>query len=477
MELDVHIRSKKRTITVVGFLGAIAGLLFGLDTGVISGALQFIAAEFALSDTMQEHVMGALMLGAAVGAVFAGWLSYYIGRKYSLLVAAVLFIVGSLLCAFTPNVGILIGARVLLGVAVGIASYAAPLYLSEIAPKKTRGSMISLYQLLITVGLLAAFVSDTLLSYYEAWRWMLGIVVFPAIFLFAGVATLPRSPRWLVSKGRGQEAEQVLEKIRLTQQEVMTELQEIEQSLQVRQSGWALFKENSNFRRSVGLGVLLQIMQQCTGINIVLYYAPRIMGMAGFSTTAEQMWGTVVVGLVNVLATFVAIGVVDRWGRRPTLLLGFAVMACSMGLLGLMLYLNMNVIWAQYFSVVMLLVFIAGFAMSAGPLIWVLCSEIQPLKGRDFGITISTATNWLTNMILAATFLSLLNALGAANTFWFYAVLNVLFIAVTWWLVPETKEISLERIEANLMQGRKLRDIGQPWPEVKGAVQQGEYGQ
>ncbi|RCL00246.1 MAG: galactose:H+ symporter [Candidatus Tokpelaia sp. JSC188] len=462
MKLDINSTVlKKRRIAVVGFLGAIAGLLFGLDTGVISGALQFIAEEFALSDTMQEHIMGALMLGAAVGAIFAGWLSYYIGRKYSLLVGAVLFIIGSFLCAFTPNVEILIAARILLGIAVGIASYATPLYLSEIAPEKIRGSMISLYQLLITFGLLTAFISDTVLSYYEAWRWMLGIVVIPAVFLFIGVATLPRSPRWLISKGREQEAEKVLEEIRLTRKEVVTELQEIEKSLQIKQSGWTLFRDNKNFRRSVGLGVLLQIMQQCTGINIVLYYAPRIMGMAGFLTTAEQMWGSVLVGSVNVLATFIAIGVVDRWGRRPTLLLGFSVMAFSMDLLGLMLYLDLDATWAHYFSVIMLLVFIAGFAMSAGPLIWVLCSEIQPLKGRDFGITISTATNWLANMILAATFLSLLNVLGAANTFWLYAALNSLFSVVTWWFVPETKEISLEKIEANLMQGRRLRDIGQ----------------
>ena len=461
LKLNTSKGSKKGTIIIIGFLGATAGLLFGLDTGVISGALRFIAMEFALSDAMQERVMGALMLGAAFGAVFAGWLSYCIGRKYSLLVAAVLFVVSSLLCAFTPNVEILIGARTLLGVAIGIASYAAPLYLSEVAPEKIRGSMISFYQLLITVGFFVAFVSDTLLSYYEAWRWMLGIVVIPAVFLFLGVLVLPRSPRWLASRGRSQEAEQMLEKIRMTSEEARAELQEIHKNLKIRQTGWTLFRENSNFRRSVGLGVLLQIMQQFTGINVVLYYAPRIIGMAGFSTVAEQMWGAVVVSLVNVLATFVAIGVVDRWGRRPTLLLGFSVMALSMGLLGVMLYLDTGAIWVNYFSVVMLLVFIAGFAMSAGPLIWVLCSEIQPLRGRDFGVTISTATNWLANMILAATFLSLLNVLGAASTFWLYAVLNALFIAVTWWLVPETKEISLERIEANLMQGKKLRDIGQ----------------
>lgn len=446
---------------VICFLAAVAGLLFGLDTGVMSGALQFVAGEFSLSDTMQERVMGSLMLGAAFGAVFAGWLSYHIGRKYSLLAAAVLFIIGSLLCAFTPNVEILIGARILLGIGVGIASYAAPLYLSEIAPKKIRGSMISLYQLLITVGLFMAFVSDTLLSYYEAWRWMLGIVVFPALVLFVGVLVLPRSPRWLASRGRGQEAEEVLKTVRVTAVEAEAELRDIQESLKIRQSGWRLFCQNSNFRRSVSLGVMLQIMQQFTGINVILYYAPKIIGMAGFSTTAGQMWGAVAVSVVNVLATFIAIGVVDKWGRRRTLLFGFAVMALSMGLLGLMMHLDISASWAHYFSVVVLLVFIAGFAMSAGPLIWVLCSEIQPLKGRDFGVTVSTATNWLANMVLAATFLSLLNALGAAQTFWLYAALNGLFIALTWWFVPETKEISLEKIEANLMTGRKLRDIGQ----------------
>ncbi|RCL01746.1 MAG: galactose:H+ symporter [Candidatus Tokpelaia sp. JSC085] len=460
-QLDSCEKQKKRTITIICFLGSIAGLLFGLDTGVMSGALQFVAVEFSLSAAMQERVMGSLMLGAACGAIFAGWLSYYIGRKYSLLVASVLFIIGSLFCALTPNVEILVSARVLLGIAIGVASYAAPLYLSEIAPEKVRGRMISLYQLLITVGLFTAFVSDTFLSYYGAWRWMLGIVIIPSVFLFLGVLVLPRSPRWLASKGRSNEAKQVLEKIRLTKQEAEIELYDIHESMKVRQTGWMLFQNNPHFRRSVALGVTLQIMQQFTGINVVLYYAPKIIGMAGFSSVAEQMWGAVGVSIVNVLATFIAIGVVDRWGRRPTLLLGFSVMACSLCLLGLMLSLNIGTVWACYFSVVMLLVFIAGFAMSAGPLIWVLCSEIQPLKGRDFGITISTATNWLANMVLATTFLSLLETFGSANTFWIYAVLNISFIILTWRFVPETKGISLERIEANLMEGRKLRDIGQ----------------
>ena len=209
------------------------------------------------------------------------------------------------------------------------------------------------------------------------------------------------------------------------------------------------------------LGILLQIMQQFTGMNVIMYYAPRIFEIAGFSNTSEQMWGTVIVGLVNVLATFIAIALVDRWGRKPTLILGFSVMAVGMGTLGSMLQLGIDSLTTQYLAIGMLLMFIVGFAMSAGPLVWVLCSEIQPLKGRDFGITISTATNWIANMIVGATFLTLLENLGNAQTFWMYAMLNVLFILVTIALVPETKNVTLEHIERNLMQGRKLRDIGQ----------------
>ena len=172
------------------------------------------------------------------------------------------------------------------------------------------------------------------------------------------------------------------------------------------------------------------------------------------------MWGTVIVGLTNVLATFIAIGLVDRWGRKPTLILGFIVMAVGMGVLGTMMHVGIHSAAAQYFAVLMLLMFIVGFAMSAGPLIWVLCSEIQPLKGRDFGIACSTATHWIANVIVGATFLTMLNSLGSANTFWVYGGLNVLFIFLTLWLIPETKNVSLEHIERNLMKGRKLREIG-----------------
>ncbi|MBL5828059.1 sugar porter family MFS transporter [Serratia sp. T13T92] len=453
-------RSNAQMTFFVCFLAALAGLLFGLDIGVIAGALPFIAHEFQITSQQQEWVVSSMMFGAAVGAIGSGWLSYRLGRKYSLMIGAVLFVIGSLCSAFAPNNDVLLISRVLLGLAVGIASFTAPLYLSEIAPERIRGSMISMYQLMITIGILGAYLSDTAFSYSGSWRWMLGIITLPALLLFVGVFFLPRSPRWLASRGRDAEARKVLEMLRDTTEQAKAELDEIRESLKIKQSGWALFKDNKNFRRAVYLGVLLQVMQQFTGMNVIMYYAPKIFDLAGFASTAQQMWGTVIVGLVNVLATFIAIGLVDRWGRKPTLKLGFLVMAIGMGTLGTMMNIGMDTPAAQYFAILMLLMFIVGFAMSAGPLIWVLCSEIQPLKGRDFGITCSTTVNWIANMIVGATFLTMLNTLGSAHTFWIYAGLNLVFIFITIALIPETKNISLEHIERNLMAGKPLREIG-----------------
>ncbi|QCR35084.1 sugar porter family MFS transporter [Nissabacter sp. SGAir0207] len=452
--------SSARITFFVCFLAALAGLLFGLDIGVIAGALPFLSDEFQITNHQQEWVVSSMMFGAAVGAVGSGWLNFRIGRKYSLMIGAVLFVIGSLASALAPNVDVLIIARVLLGLAVGIASYTAPIYLSEIAPERIRGSMISMYQLMITIGILGAYLSDTGFSYSGAWRWMLGVITIPALLLLVGVFFLPDSPRWLAARGSNEKARRVLEKLRDTSEQAKRELDEIRESLKVKQSGWALFKSNSNFRRAVFLGILLQVMQQFTGMNVIMYYAPKIFGLAGFASTSQQMWGTVIVGLVNVLATFIAIGLVDRWGRKPTLKLGFMVMAVGMGILGTMLHIGVESMGAKYFAIAMLLMFIVGFAMSAGPLIWVLCSEIQPLKGRDFGITISTATNWIANMVVGATFLTMLDSLGNANTFWVYGALNVVFIFITIALIPETKNVSLEHIERNLMAGKKLRDIG-----------------
>lgn len=449
-----------RQTLLVCLLAALAGLLFGLDMGVIAGALPFLAQEFGLSSHQQEMVVSVMMLGAALGALCSGPLCTRIGRKKTLLIGAALFVAGSVGCAFAPDLQILIVSRFLLGAAVGVASFVAPLYLSEIAPEHIRGSMISLYQLMITIGILAAFLSDTAFSQSGNWRWMLGIITFPALILFAGVLTLPESPRWLMMKNKNELAEKVLLLLRSTKSEAHIELEAIRQSVQMKQRGWQLFRANSNFRRTTCLGVLLQFMQQFTGMTVIMYYAPKIFAIAGFASTQQQMWGTVIAGLTNVLATFIAIGLVDRWGRKPILKLGFSVMAICMALMGWMFFTGITSLTQQYVAVTLLLIFIVGFAMSAGPLIWVLCSEIQPLAGRDFGVTCSTMANWIANMIIGATFLTLIDTVGSAGTFWLYAVLNAVCIVLTLIFVPETKNISLENIEKNLMAGLPLRSIG-----------------
>jgi SP family galactose:H+ symporter-like MFS transporter len=449
----------RRYAAFTATLAALAGLMFGLDVGVISGAQQFIQREFAVSDVVLERIVSSMMVGAAVGAALAAWLSVHFGRKRSLIFSASLFVIGSLICAAAWSPAALIGARFVLGLAIGIAAFTAPLYLAEIAPRDKRGAMISTYQLMITIGIFVAFLSDTGFSYIESWRWMLGIIAVPGALFLLGVLGLPESPRWLVLRTRNAEADAVLQKLRGDPAIVRVEIEDITEQLRTPQQGWHLFLQNRNFRRSVFLGIALQVVQQLTGINVVMYYAPRIFADMGYATTA-QMWFTAIVGLTNVLSTFIAIGLVDRLGRKPILYAGFVVMAIGLGVVGWLMHLGMATQGERLLAVAMLLVFVVGFAFSAGPLVWTLCSEIQPLKGRDFGIGVSTVTNWVFTAVVGATFLTLLNRFGHAQTFWLYAAFNAAFLLFTWALVPETKGVSLEQIEHKLMEGKRLRDIG-----------------
>ncbi len=458
-----HKQKVRRMNLFISVSAALAGLLFGLDIGVISGALPFLTHYFNLSSHEQEWVVSIMMLGAAIGAVCNGWVSHRLGRKYSLMAGAVLFAIGSLGSAGATSIEMLLIFRLLLGLAVGVASYTAPLYLSEMATENVRGKMISLYQLMITLGIVLAFVSDTAFSYSGNWRAMLGVLAIPAVVLFVMVIFLPNSPRWLAAKGMHVEAEDVLRMLRDTSEKARQELNEIRESLRMKQGGFSLFKSNRNVRRAVFLGMLLQGMQQFTGMNIIMYYAPQIFKMAGFKSTQEQMIATVIVGLTFMFATFIAVFTVDKAGRKPILKIGFSVMAFATLVLGYCLMkagqgeISHGLSWV---SVGMTMLCIGGYAMSAAPVVWILCSEIQPLKCRDFGITCSTTTNWVANMIIGATFLSLLGSIGAAGAFWLYTGFNLVFIVITVYLVPETKNVTLERIEKNLMAGEKLRDLG-----------------
>jgi SP family galactose:H+ symporter-like MFS transporter len=463
------VKKVRPIVYFIGFTAALAGLLFGLDVGVISGALQFIKTDFHVEDRELETIVSALLWGAVFGTLSSGVISSYFGRRKTILVSALIFIGGSLFCAMATSTGILIGSRFILGIAVGIASFTAPLYLSEISPQSVRGSMISMYQLMITIGIVLAFLSNTWLASYATfggvmgghWRLMLGIISLPATVMFIGVLFLPESPRWLFLKGHKQSAIDVFIRMKLDEGEIESEVREIEASLKVKQNGFRLFWENSNFRRAIFLGVGLQTIQQLTGINVIMYYAPHIFSIAGFTTTEDQMWGTVIVGITNVLATFIAIAFVDKLGRKPIMYAGFVVMGLSMLTVGYFFNLGIdNNPHLGYPAIFALLMFIIGFAMSAGPIIWILCSEIYPNSGRDLGVTFSTSTNWFVNAIVGQTFLSLLSSLGNGNTFLMYGGLNVLFIVFFLLWVPETKGVSLEKIEFNLLSGLPLRKIG-----------------
>lgn len=452
-------RRARRYAVFVTTMAAVGGLMFGLDVGVIAGAEQFIQREFGIGDGMLEHVVSSMMWGAAVGAALAAWFAGRFGRKRALACSAGLFVVGALSSAAAWSAAVLIVARVVLGLSVGIAAFTSPVYIAEVAPRQTRGAMVSTYQLMITIGIFIAYLSDTGFTYVESWRWMLGVIAIPGALFLLGVLALPESPRWLMLKQRAEDAGDVLQKLRGDARLAREELSEINQQLGNPQQGWRLFLQNRNFRRAVGFGVVMQVVQQFTGINIVVYYAPRIFADMGYGTGA-QMAFTAAVGLANMLATLIAIVWVDRAGRKPILYGGFTVMALSLATFGFLMQVGMEGTGAHLLGIATLLVFVIGFGCSAGPLDWILCSEVQPLKGRDFGMGASASANWLFTGLVGATFLTLLDRLGGANTFWMYAGFNLLALLFTFAVVPETKGVTLEQIERKLMSGARMRHLG-----------------
>lgn len=451
--------SNKAFVYVVGFAGALAGLLFGLDTGVISGALPFIGKYFNLNIEQSQHLVTAVLLGAILGTLSSGYISRKFGRHFAIWVSAVIFCVGAALCALSINLAMLVAMRLLVGFGIGLASFSAPLYLSEIAPKSMRGGFIALYQFMITVGILASYLSDVVFTPTGNWRWMFGMTFFPAFIMFLAVLILPKSPRWLMLRGRTEEARAVLKRVSSSLQEVEAEISEIEATLRQTRTIREVFKMNGFFK-VILLGIVLQMIQQFTGINAVIYYAPRIFSLAGFASPLEQMWVTVIVGVVNTLTTIIAIIYVDKWGRKPILYFGLVLISFSLLMLGYLFHAGVTNLVSQYLAVVLVLTFIFGFAVSLGPIVWIICAEIYPLHGRDVGITVTTATGWICNAIVSGTFLSLLTTYGAPRSFALFGLCGVISIAFIYYFVPETKGVSLEHIEQNLVAGKRCRNLG-----------------
>jgi SP family galactose:H+ symporter-like MFS transporter len=321
-----------RFVYVVAIVSALGGLLFGYDTGVISGAILFIEKDYALSNILVGIVVSAVLIGAVIGAAVAGYLADLVGRRKMIIVAAIVFILGAIGTALTPNVLLLIAGRIIVGLAIGIASMTAPLYISEVAPANARGSLVSLNQLAITIGIVVSYLVDYALAPTQGWRSMLGLAAIPALILALGMLPLPDTPRWLMNHNEPEKARVVLNRIRVGG-DAEKELGEIQKSLKEQKAGRAELL-TPIVKPALIIGVALAIFQQVTGINTVIYYAPKIFQFAGISSSSAAIFSTLLVGVVNVAFTVVAIILLDRVGRRPLLLVGLAGMVFSLTLLG-----------------------------------------------------------------------------------------------------------------------------------------------
>jgi SP family galactose:H+ symporter-like MFS transporter len=452
------IESHPRIIYVVAALSALGGLLFGYDTGVISGAILFIRQDFALSDFTVGLVVSAVLIGAVIGAAIGGDVSDHFGRRKVIIAAAVIFALGAVGTATVPDVSLLILGRIAVGVAIGIASEVTPLYISEMSPSSMRGSLVSLNQLAITIGIVVSYLVDFSLSAFQGWRYMLVLAAVPAVILGIGMLPLPDTPRWLINHNEADKARKILKRIR-GKDDVEGEVKEIQDGLKKQQGGRAeLF--NPLVKPALIIGVSLAIFQQVTGINTVIYYAPTIFQFAGITSASSAILATVAVGVVNVILTIVAILLLDRVGRRPLLLIGLAGMSLSLTLLGAVFFLPSLLSSIGDLAVIGLMLYVASFAIGLGPVFWLLISEIYPLRVRGLAMSIASEANWGSNLIIALTFLTLVQVLGRSGTFWLYALVGVGAWVFAFLLVPETKGKTLEEIEEHWRKGLHPREMG-----------------
>jgi MFS transporter, SP family, galactose:H+ symporter len=431
-------------VLLVASIAALGGLLFGYDTGVISGAILFITRDFALDVKLQELTISVVLIGCILGSSVAGAIADRRGRRITLLVCGIIFAIGAVLSAIAPSEEVLLVGRLIVGIAIGFCSVVAPLYISEVAPADVRGAMVSLYQFAITIGILAAYIVDLSLANAGAWRWMLGLGVLPALVLIVGMMALPESPRFLFKVGLADPARVVLRRI-AGHDDIAEEEGAIAESLGVHESGFEAFRAPA-VRSALILGFSLAVLQQVTGINTVIYYGPHIFQLAGIASNVASILAETLVGTVNVLLTLVAIFFVDRVGRKPLLYAGISGMFVALSVLAFAFaqpHLQGSLAGIALGS---MMLYVGSFAYSLGPIVWLLISEIFPLEARGLGMSICTLGNWLANLAVSLFFLTMVQALGASLTFAIYAVLCVVTLLVVWRGVPETKREILEHI-------------------------------
>ncbi len=482
----------KNLVTIIAAVAATGGLLFGFDTGVISGAIPFFQQDFHLSNSMVENITTAGLAGAVIGAMFTGRLSDIFGRKKTILVAALIFVLGAAWSGWAPSPTSLIIARLFIGLAIGISSFSVPLYIAEISPSHIRGRLVSLFQLLITIGILVSYLSDLAFANnnnVESWRPMFYIGVVPGFILLVGMFFLPETPRWLMSQGREEESLKILKRIE--------EPALVEESMQRMRDEVEKAKERANLsevfkpwlRKALIISVGIMFFQQFVGINTVIYYSPKIFMIVGFEGARAGIWAAVSVGAVNVAFTILSLFMIDKLGRRKLYFIGLSGIVVSLFGLGLVFAFHASLgDMGKWLAIIFVWVYIAFFAISLGPLGWLIISEIFPLRVRGIGSSIGSLSNWLFNGIVAFTFFKIVKLLTAsgsgiitherlydaatnsftnqavnngnpAGAFWFYAAIGIIGIFWGYFYIPETKGIALEKIEEHWRVGGRPKDL------------------
>lgn len=444
---------------------AFGGFLFGFDTAVISGTISFVKSQFLLNTIEEGWYVSSALVGCIIGVTFAGTLSDRFGRKKVLLLSSLLFLASTIGCTIAPMHLVLTLSRLVAGMGIGVASMLAPLYISEIAPAASRGRLVALYQLAITIGILCAYFSNAVVLSLserstfstglfewiykdEIWRGMFANMTVPNLMFLFLLFLIPESPRWLISKGFADKASSILARI----QNGSPGGREYEEMVATIQGEEASLSQllHSGLRIAFLIGILLPIFSQISGINVIIYYGPKILSEAGFSISAA-LGGQVTIGIVNVLFTLLAIWQVDKLGRKPLLLFGIAGVVISLVAVGLFFFYH---IAQGMILILFILFFIACFAFSLGPGTWIIMSEIFPTHVRGRAMSIGTFALWSANAVVGQLFPWMLENIGPAGTFWTFAGICLPAFFFVWKVLPETKGKTLEEIERSLKAGR-----------------------
>jgi sugar porter (SP) family MFS transporter len=441
-------QAKAQSLSYVVLLAsttAISGFLFGFDTAVINGVLLLLRLQFALSNLQTEIAASSLLLGCLLGAAGASIIGDRYGRRKSLIASALLFALSSVGAALATTVTLFSVARLLGGLAIGLASVLTPVYIAEISPSRNRGTLVSLNQLAIVVGVLSAFLVNWQVAGLGAssWRWMLAVAVIPSLVFLFGLLLIPESPRWLITKGRRDEGERVLSRI-FGEQAAKEQIEAVEQAVAGEEGSWHEVL-SPNMRGRLAVGMLLALFSQITGINTVLYYGSIIISehFPGQSTSMALI-ANVIIGTVNFLLTIVAMLFLDRWGRRPILMIASGGMGVALAFL----VIGLNIPGVSPFLMLAgILLYVAFFSLGMGPGPWLIISEIFPTKVRGRAASIATSTLWSGTLLVTLTFLSLVKVLNLWGTFAIYGALSFVCLIFVWRMVPETKGRTLEQIQ------------------------------